>query len=216
MAIKNKGLNTFFAISTAAKQLFYENGYKQTTIKEICSRADVKLGTFTHYFPTSKHLLMHVYSDIIMNTYRFVETNTIEKLDGLQKNFCSCVIHYQIMLGDEKNRKFHYEVISNESYYTLMSINLKRIYQSFLKDFDLDVSARELSRISSADLGVRRELMLEFLEGKITDSPIELSVTILGIMGRLFKIDQEIIDSHLAYALAFEKEKDYSRIKFLV
>lgn len=44
----------------AAMELFNEKGYEQTTVQDICTRADLSVGVFYHYFPSKSDVLQTV------------------------------------------------------------------------------------------------------------------------------------------------------------
>ena len=45
------------AIIKVASELFFENGYTQTTPGQVCKKADIGTGNLTYYFPTKEHML---------------------------------------------------------------------------------------------------------------------------------------------------------------
>ena len=49
--------NTRLQIIQLAAKLYIENGYSQTTNKELATRLDISPGNITFYFPTKEHLL---------------------------------------------------------------------------------------------------------------------------------------------------------------
>ena len=56
-------------IITAAWELFYENGYDETTVDEIIARAHTSKGSFYHYFP-GKDALLTSLSTLFDEKYR--------------------------------------------------------------------------------------------------------------------------------------------------
>lgn len=54
---ERKKLETRHALLEAARTLFRDKGYDETTIEEITERADVAKGTFFNYFPSKEALL---------------------------------------------------------------------------------------------------------------------------------------------------------------
>lgn len=47
-----------------ALHLFASRGYEQTSVQEICERADVAKGTFFNYFPSKEHVLLAYHDQI--------------------------------------------------------------------------------------------------------------------------------------------------------
>ena len=50
-------------IISAAKRLFHERGYQSVGVLELCGASDVNKGSFYHFFPSKRHLLLEVLSD---------------------------------------------------------------------------------------------------------------------------------------------------------
>ena len=61
---KHRG-NTRLQIIQLAAKLFVENGYSNTTVKEISRELDLSPGNVTFYFPTKEHLLMELVDELI-------------------------------------------------------------------------------------------------------------------------------------------------------
>ncbi|MFZ7130877.1 MAG: TetR/AcrR family transcriptional regulator [Eubacteriales bacterium] len=216
MARYTKGIITKNYILETAKKIFYEKGYLETTITEICKITNVKLGTFTYYFKTKEALVEEIYAEYLMKHYTYFSNNEQRNTDSLEKNVVATFCYYKIILDNANNTRFHYEVLMNLSIFTFLSKNLRRIYSNFVRDFDLDIDELELTRISSADLGVRRELTLEYIEKEMFESPLDLCITIYTMMGRLFKIKEDIMQSYIKKAIEYIEKHDLSYIKFLV
>ena len=77
-------------IITAAWELFYENGYDETTVDEIIERSQTSKGTFYHYFP-GKDALLASLSTLFDEKYRSLsdtmdpEMNSFDKLIFLNR-----------------------------------------------------------------------------------------------------------------------------------
>lgn len=216
MARNNKGIFTKQKILQVAKELYYQKGYCAITVQDICKQADVGLGTFTYYFTTKESLVSEIYSELLMKSYAYVNYLANRPMNHLERNVIASFLYYNTIYKDEQNLKFHYDVFNKISNDIFPMHNLKRIHMGFVRDFNLDIDDKELLQISTAELGVRRQLTLEYIEHKMFDSPLELVITIYKMMGRLFTIDESIINEYITRAVDFLKKNDLSRIKFLV
>ena len=50
-------------IIATSKKLFHERGYQAVGVSELCGASDVNKGSFYHFFPSKRHLLIQVLSD---------------------------------------------------------------------------------------------------------------------------------------------------------
>lgn len=51
-------------LAATARRLFHERGYQAVGVAELCSAADVNKGSFYHFFPSKRHLLLEVLSSV--------------------------------------------------------------------------------------------------------------------------------------------------------
>ena len=119
-------------IVNAAWNLFYENGYENTTVDEIISRSGTSKGSFYHYF-SSKDSLLSSLSYVFDEKYRELEPNLtkeqtcFEKLMYLNQemftmienkvdiNLLSGLLSTQLITKGEKNlldyNRYYYKLI---------------------------------------------------------------------------------------------------------
>ena len=50
-------------IISTSKRLFHERGYQAVGVSELCGASNVNKGSFYHFFPSKRHLLIEVLSD---------------------------------------------------------------------------------------------------------------------------------------------------------
>lgn len=216
MSKSKKGLMTELSLLQSAKELFYQDGYEKTSIKNICENADVHIGTFTYYYKKKSDLIKAIYADFLMRTYAFVDIHSDGSLNSIQKNAYAILVYYRGLLVDEPTINFHNEVLSKISLYEFINKNLTRIYASFVKDLHLNINKEELHIVSSADLGVRRELTLEYMSGEFSGDIVDLYRNIYMIMGRLFKMPERLMMQYIEEAIVFSEKYDKGKIKLLI
>ena len=83
MSKKNER-NTKGRIINAAWDLFYEQGYDDTTVEEIIERSGTSKGSFYHYFE-GKDALLGSLSYIFDDEYENLRDNMPEKMDSFDK-----------------------------------------------------------------------------------------------------------------------------------
>ena len=68
----------------AAKELFSEHGYSETTFKKISERAGVALGLLTHHFGNKEKLFLTVGLDVLQELVLAIRTNLQGVPNGLE------------------------------------------------------------------------------------------------------------------------------------
>ena len=76
--------NTKSKIINAAWELFYDQGYENTTVDEIIEKSGTSKGSFYHYF-SSKDSLLSTLSYMFDEKYRELEPNLTEEQTCLEK-----------------------------------------------------------------------------------------------------------------------------------
>lgn len=217
MARNNKGYETKHRIITAAKKLFYEQGLENTKIKDICKSANIKTGNFKYYFNQKYDIANAIFGELLMEAYVYTSYYTKDKkLNCLELNFRATMVYYNVIFSDPKNVNYYYETINNESIYKYMNLSVRRIYQQFIKEFNLDISKEDLIFISRADLGIRREFAIDYIEENPSYDILYLVTKILMLLCRLFKIDEMLGSQYIDEGLHFIETNDFSHLKLLI
>ncbi len=75
----------------AAKELFGEYGYAETTFKKISERAGVALGLLTHHFGNKEKLFLTAGLDVLHELIRTIQTTVQDTPNGLEavRAFCT-------------------------------------------------------------------------------------------------------------------------------
>ena len=92
MAKKNLR-NTRGKIVSAAWQLFYEQGYEDTTVEEIIETSQTSKGSFYHYFD-GKDALLSTLSDLFDEKYEALQETMDPAMPAMEKLlFLNCLLY---------------------------------------------------------------------------------------------------------------------------
>lgn len=86
------------ALLKAAKELFGEYGYVETTFKKISERAGVALGLLTHHYGNKEKLFLAAGIDVLENFLRVLRAATATGTDGYDSviKFCQAYLNFSI------------------------------------------------------------------------------------------------------------------------
>jgi AcrR family transcriptional regulator len=86
------------ALLLAAKELFGEYGFAETTFKKISERAGVALGLLTHHYGSKEKLFFAAGMDVLENFINVLQAATSETPDGRTGvlNFCRAYLDFSI------------------------------------------------------------------------------------------------------------------------
>ena len=211
-----KGLKTKLKILDTAKKLFYEKGFAKTSVKEICEISEIKSGNFTYYFPTKETLVNEIYTELYMKSYSFVGSKLLRSTNSIEKNVLASYPYFMGALKDARTIFFHEETLRRESGSMYLGQNLNHVYHQFVKDLKIPLTELEIKNLSYAELGLRRELTLQYIANPHDQSIYELIDIFLIYRARLMQMDEMVMRSYLYNALEFERKHDHSHICLLV
>ncbi len=86
------------ALLTAAKELFGEYGYVETTFKKISEKAGVALGLLTHHYGNKEKLFLAAGLDVLDKFLQALRTATAKGSTGYESvlNFCKAYLEFSI------------------------------------------------------------------------------------------------------------------------
>ncbi len=99
MASKNKKE----ALLQAAKELFGECGYVETTFKKISDRAGVALGLLTHHYGNKEKLFLASGLDVLENFLGVLRESSMEAHNGFEAVMCFCKAYLDFSVDKNSN-----------------------------------------------------------------------------------------------------------------
>jgi AcrR family transcriptional regulator len=102
-------------ILSSAKQEFYECGYKDASLRNIASNANISVGNIYRYFPSKELLFDEIIGDVYKTTEKITKLKVNPSIDTLAKatGFTSKMVQYAIDLV--VNNRFEIIILLNKS-----------------------------------------------------------------------------------------------------
>lgn len=211
-----KGFETKENIINVSKELFYELGYTKATVQKIADTAQIPLGLIPYYFKTKDNIVLEINSKFYLEIYEFVNSRLNIKKNSYLKLFIVTSLYYRIILRDDNNKRFFYEVLRNKSNFRSLSYSIERIYWMISRENNNNFTQIDLDCIMIAEFGARRELLLNYFEDKLQIDVDYLVETLSSVTGRFFSIPDNLIKEYAQTEKEFSNSYDYSNIKLLV
>ncbi|WP_195269690.1 TetR/AcrR family transcriptional regulator [Eubacterium sp. 1001713B170207_170306_E7] len=211
-----KGRTSKMQIYEAAKKLFYEKGYLDTTIKEIADSADAKVGTVTYYYHKKEEFFYEIYQELIGNIYAFVDKYADTPLSTVQKFMFFFRVFYDVISNDPANEKMVYEFLDNKSLDYYFEEPLTTLVNEVIKTQHDITSQEELELFSIAYFGIQRQLMTYYLERKDRVRYETFLSVIFRSTGSFFGLSRKEINETVLDMERFIQKNDVTEVKFLV
>lgn len=203
MANTTKGFLTQEKILKAAKRLFYSHGLNQVSVSSICKEADIKLGTFTYYFPKKDDLINALYNSYMENIQKYVKEQAPD-LNETEHYLTTILLYYFHIYSDVNISRFHQEILQHSSMNPIFS-DSRLLIQPFLKECRSELTDSELDLFVIADNASRRELSLTYLQQPIRDleSILDLYKKVYTVSAKLFDFPLDLLKLHIENAYDF-------------
>lgn len=192
------------------KELFYKQGYKDTTYVDICKSAEVSPGTITYFYQSKKILALDVYSDLlfdIKNKTKDFLTKSYHKYNLRIASALEVIIFTDLICSDENYRRFYYDICVDglllESYIDKMS----SFYKLHSDEYHLGLSETELRLIQTTSTSISLGVTRKWIEGYLVDlTKEEYSNYKIRIMYHLMGMSETEIDKVLKKSNAIYQE----------
>lgn len=216
MPLYKKGIETRNKIYQSAKKMFYEYGYKKTTIEKIAEDADVPVGLVTYYFK-KETILSHIYRDYMHSVVQAIEDQVGDRLNNhLQKHLLISQLFYICLVGDENNKEVYREIfihrLISDDIYQRINHNMMQI----VKDFHLEISEEMFHQMVIAEFGARRELLFHSYNEPNMIQKKDFFYFLSTIAARLAGVPPKVIEENIAAADSLVHLIDTSNIHFLI
>ena len=210
------GLERKEKIIRAAKQCFYENGYKGTTIAMIAEMVNMPHSLVAYYYKKNQ-LLTQIHEEYILSILSAIDRQVGDELDNvLQRHLLLQQLQYQGIYSDERNHAIYQHMVDNR----LLSPIITEIVDTYLleciKEFGIDLPEEVWQQYIVAQYGAYRELIRVYLReyDLPTNRPLHYFSGTIAL--RLAGISEEIIAENVDKVEMLLTQMDMSQIRFLV
>lgn len=219
MARYKVGLSTQQNIMQAAKELFYEKGYKETSVRDIANRANIKLGTLTYYYK-KEDIVMNIYSDFSIRLYNHISQYAPQVNGSIEHIFYSTFLMYHAVFIDKQTVSFHLSINDMEPRNRYVYNQLfNRRHVAFYNAVS-GISKDDWLDIGKADDILRKAFLFEYFHD-VNDESLyskesinSYCIRLMKLIGSLMRLDVDKINEYIENAKQFEElyEHDYLRL----
>lgn len=215
MASYKNGIESRNKIIDSAKKLFYEQGYKNTTMAMIADDAGIQASLAAYYFK-KEELLVYIHEDYIFTILRAIEEQVGTWLESsIHRHLIMLQIQYIGIYQDEKTREVYRYIVDNG----LLSPKILALVDGYLLDsvdeFGIPMSKEDFAKTIVAQYGAHREMVRVYLKDYDAERCRELLYFTGTIALRLAGVDPRQIEVAIKKADELLGRMDLSGIRFL-
>ena len=209
MAVYKTGEKSKNSILEACKELFYTNGYKGTTYKDICEKANSNPGLINYYFKTKKKIGEIIYGDFYMDLKTkvedFIRTNFGEY--DLQVGTCvEILVVNKLVEKDPNMQRFYYEMSLEGVEYDMKVFH--HFYKLHVDRYNLPLDDERIRLIWVANTSIGIGIAKKYMEGFLSTPPMDLYEFRIRTMYNSMGIDNQRINEVLEKAYEISKVMD--------
>jgi AcrR family transcriptional regulator len=137
IALKNyaNGITTKNRILEVCKDMFCQKGYTETKYAEICEKAEVNPGSFSHHFKSKKNTASFLFGGMMQCYYQRTEELFPDE-DDLQQVMIAAGVHQRLLFTDKSYRRFSSEFSSEVLYAESLDTYIKLVPKAYRVTLD--------------------------------------------------------------------------------
>ena len=197
MATYKKSENTRELILTAASTLFYQKGYRATTVREIAKEANLSLSRLNYHFNSKADVAKYIVEKLLLNLGNEISALKKPEQDRIWFQELYIRIVEKFFLTESNTSQFLFEM-ANENY--LHAMMLESGYRHFLRQANilgLDHSRQELRMYAHIFTSTMIQLFYAKHSGDLNSSDKEILDMCSKVHLMLLNIDKDDISNIL-------------------
>ena len=158
----NKGKETKAKIIKAARELFYEQGYNNTTSRQISDKAETNLGLLKYYFNGKNEVAQIIYTDIrercdqLLAELQFGENMCVEQ--SIDMFLLSSAIELYLCLENKSYARFYNEIINEP----LIRSNIQMIISNVLINYSKKQEDEDYVKMASLSISAIKPALVSY------------------------------------------------------
>lgn len=216
MAQYKNGIETKKRILETAKELFYMNGYRKTTIAMIAEKANVPVGLVNYYYKKDA-LVSRIYHEFILNINTAVDDQLKGHVDNyLQKHILFNHVFYKVIFNNESNKALYHLLLTKDLVSLETHQYIRQSMMSIISEFNLVIQNEVFRKLMVAEYGARKALLLDGFDTLDPENSSEFINFLATITVRLAGVDIEIISKNTKKAGHLMTRLDTENLRFLI
>jgi AcrR family transcriptional regulator len=134
-----KSMNLKAAIIEISRELFLEQGYRNTTIRQIMARAGINFGSLYHFFHDKEDILLHISRQTYEEFILYVDGITRDEPDSAVKYALTRALEFKAIEGNDRVAELYLETYSSwKSTQVMLPVNVERnklLFHQYNKGF---------------------------------------------------------------------------------
>jgi AcrR family transcriptional regulator len=194
-----------------SRRLFLEQGYENTTVRQILKKAGLSTGSLYHFFKNKEEILLFGLHDALLEISSLTDSMAIEYKEPLLRYALDVALGTSEILKHKHLFNFYNAVYKNESVENLViSLKVTKM-KSLLHDLNLHFTHNEIHSRILAIHGATRALMIAKINKQLSANLKDIYSLIIRIALTEFDIPQKKIEKIIRLTTQIIQAETFSR-----
>lgn len=214
MANYKNGIITKNKIYETCKELFYLQGYKNTSYKDICAKADVSATTITHFFQSKKNIAIEIYSDFLIDIKKQTRDYLLTANTDYNLRVGTVIerlIFTNLVFENIGYQRFYYDICVDGLLLETYVEKSDYFFKLHSDEYNIGLSDSEIKLLQITTTAISLGIERKWIEGFFTDLTKEDCFNYeIKLMFYLMRVPDELVDQIIEKAYSI-----YSKMNIL-
>lgn len=190
-------MNTRDKILDGAQKLFWEYGYKKTTLRMVAKEVDVNLGLLPYYFEKKENMGIEIYSRYMSKFYKRIHYKEFNIQSSIEHMLLTYLMLQYYMNLEPGLLKLYVELVKEDVLkYSIESYSFKSL-ELIEAEYNLKLESVDLATTISIIKGVERALIIGNVDGKLDMNYFDINVNVVKCALLYMGISRQTIDENI-------------------
>lgn len=194
-----------------SRRLFLEQGYENTTVRQVLKKAGLSTGSLYHFFKNKEEILLFSLKDALLEISSLTDSIAVKYKEPMLRYALGIAIGISEIFRHKRLFNFYHAVYKNETAENFMiSLKVARM-KNLLNDLNLHFTDNEIQARVLAIHGATRALMLATINKQLSANLDDIYSLIIRIALSEFNIPRQKIDAIISLTTTIIQTKAFSR-----
>ena len=194
-----------------SRRLFLEQGYENTTVRQVLKKAGLSTGSLYHFFKNKEEILLFSLKDALLEISSLTDSIAVKYKEPMLRYALGIAIGISEIFRHKRLFNFYHAVYKNETAENFMiSLKVARM-KNLLNDLNLHFTDNEIHARVLAIHGATRALMLATINKQLSANLDDIYSLIIRIALSEFNIPRQKIDAIISLTTTIIQTKAFSR-----
>ncbi|OFV68948.1 TetR/AcrR family transcriptional regulator [Acetobacterium wieringae] len=213
--VYQKSIETKKMIVNASKQLFKEQGFRKTTIRQIATKVnDLNSATLYYYFKSKDRIAEEIYAEYYEKIIELSKKLTVDFYQPLLFFYIQTKIHFKSVFATQASKKFYLEIFDLDWFDEFYFQSLFDLAFEIANYYEIDIDKEQIILFFIETGGAERNILLYHMSGRIALEDEKIINYIIKIFPKLLGINEKLINDLVEECDMIIKDVDISQLNF--